>query len=441
MSYLPHTDDEIRTMLDQIGLERREDLFAAVPESLRKRAELKLAPELDERALIAHFSEHAARNLSVRRTASFLGGGVYDHFIPSTVDALASRGEFMTAYTPYQAEISQGTLQAIYEFQTMLCQLLSLDVSNASLYDGASAAAEAALMSMRVTRRSRIYLARGVHPHYRKVIETYTRGLGAELELLPLGEDGRTQLPPSLAEDTAAVILQSPNFLGCVEDLVVWSERAHAADALVISTTTEALSLALLEAPGNLGVDIACGEAQSFGVPISFGGPHVGFLAARRERVRNLPGRLIGETVDSDGRRAFVMTLTTREQHIRRERATSNICTNQALCALRVTIYLALLGRRGLRRLAEINHSLSSYARQALSGAGLRLPYEAPTFNEFVVAVPDLSTRMERCAQEGIQPGVALSSLDPELEDQLLVCTTEMNSREQIDALVRELSR
>lgn len=439
MSYLPHTDDEIRTMLDRIGLERCEDLFAMVPESLRRRAELKLAPELDERALLRHFAEHAASNLSVRGTTSFLGGGAYNHFIPSSVDALASRGEFVTAYTPYQAEISQGTLQAIYEFQTMLCQLLGLDVANASLYDGASATAEAALMSLRVTRRRRIYVSRGVHPHYRKVVETYTRGIGAELELLPLSEDGRTQLPTSLADDTAAVILQSPNFFGCIEDLTAFAEAAHAAGALAISTTAEALALALLRTPGDSGIDVACGEAQSFGVPISFGGPHIGFMATRRELVRNLPGRLIGETLDSDGRRAFVMTLTAREQHIRRERATSNICTNQALCALRVTIYLALMGRRGLRRLAEINLSLSSYARRELSEAGLRVPYSAPTFNEFVVEVPNLSKRLQRCAQQGIQPGVSLGDLDPELDDRLLVCTTEMNDREQIDRLVREL--
>jgi glycine dehydrogenase subunit 1 len=439
LSYLPHTEDEIRTMLDRIGLERCEDLFATVPESLRRRAELKLAPELDERALLRHFAESAASNLSVRGTTSFLGAGAYDHFIPSSVDALASRGEFVTAYTPYQAEISQGTLQAIYEFQTMLCQLLGLDVANASLYDGASATAEAALMSLRVTRRRRIYMSRGVHPHYRKVVETYTRGIGAELELLPLSEDGRTQLPTSLSGEAAAVILQSPNFFGCIEDLAALAEAAHSSGALAISTTAEALALALLRTPGDSGIDVACGEAQSFGVPISFGGPHVGFMAARRELVRNLPGRLIGETLDSDGRRAFVMTLTTREQHIRRERATSNICTNQALCALRVTIYLALMGKRGLRRLAEINLSLSSYARRELSDAGLRIPYAAPTFNEFVVEVPNLSERLQRCAQQGIQPGVSLGDLNPELGDRLLVCTTEMNDREQIDRLVRVL--
>ncbi len=426
-------------MLDRIGLDRGEELFAAVPETLRRRAGLKLAPELDEPALLKHFAAQAARNLSVRTTASFLGAGVYHHFIPSAVGALASRGEFMTAYTPYQAEISQGTLQAIYEFQTMLCQLLALEVANASLYDGASATAEAALMALRVTRRQRIYIARGVHPHYRKVVETYTRGLGAQLEQLPLGEDGRTQLPSSLPDGSAAVILQSPNFYGCIEDLAAAAETAHAAGALAISTTTEGLALALLEAPGKLGIDVACGEAQSFGVPISFGGPHVGFIAARARLVRNLPGRLIGETVDSDGQRAFVMTLTTREQHIRRERATSNICTNQALMALRVTIFLALLGRRGLRRLAEINHSLACYAKCELTDAGLRLPYAAPAFNEFVVEVPDLAERLQRCHEQGIQPGVALGELD-DAPDHLLVCTTEMNDREQIDRLVRELA-
>ncbi len=440
MSYLPHTDAEIRQMLERIGVDEIADLFQNVPATLRRNAELKLAPALDERALLDHFARHAEENLSARRTASFLGAGAYHHFIPSVVDALASRGEFATAYTPYQAEISQGTLQAMFEFQTLICQLTGLEIANASLYDGASAAAEAALMAMRVTRRGRLLISGGLHPHYRRVVETYTRGLGAELETLPLDASGRTQLPSGLPEDTAAVVVQTPNFSGCVEDPRELFATAQAAGALSISVTTEALSLALLRSPGGLGADVACGEAQSFGVPLSFGGPYLGFMATRRKLVRQLPGRLIGETVDAEGRRAFVMTLTTREQHIRRERATSNICTNQGLCALRASIYLALLGRRGLRRLAEINLALASHTRSRLEESGLEIVYAAPVFNEFAVRVPDLETRLERCRERGLQPGVSLGSLDPERADQLLICATEMNNRDQIESLARELA-
>lgn len=439
MSYVPHTPDEIHTMLECIGVSRVEDLFDTIPRSLRQRAELKLPAPLSERSLLAYVRARAELNLSAGRSSSFLGAGAYHHFIPATVDALVSRGEFATAYTPYQAEVSQGTLQAIFEFQTMICQLTGLEVANASLYDGGSAAAEAALMALRLTHRKRIYLSPALHPHYQQVIRTYTRGVGAELELLPAETDGRTATT-ELAPDTAAVILQQPSFFGCIEDLARAAECAREVGALCISVTPEPLALALLRPPGELGVDIACGEAQGFGVPLSFGGPYIGFLAARQKFVRQLPGRLIGETVDSEGQRAFVMTLTTREQHIRRERATSNICTNQGLCMLRVTIYLALLGRKGLRSLAEINLSLATYAKSKLQQAGLRLPYSAPTFNEFVVEVPDLEARHAALVEQGIVPGLPLGELDPQRRDQLLVCTTEMNTREDIDRLARELT-
>ncbi len=439
MSYVPHTPDEIHAMLECIGVSSVEDLFDTVPRSLRQRAELKLPAPLAERSLLAYLRTRAELNLSADQRSSFLGAGAYHHFIPAVVDALVSRGEFATAYTPYQAEVSQGSLQAIFEFQTLICQLTGLEVANASLYDGASAAAEAALMALRLTQRKRIYLSPALHPHYQQVIRTYTRGIGAEFELLPAQPDGRTAVP-KLAPDTAAVILQQPSFFGCIEDLARASAAAQEVGALCISVTAEPLALALLRPPGELGVDIACGEAQGFGVPLSFGGPYIGFLAARQKFVRQLPGRLIGETVDSEGQRAFVMTLTTREQHIRREQATSNICTNQGLCMLRATIYLALLGRRGLRTLAQINLSLASYAKSKLQQAGLRLPYSAPTFNEFVVEVPELEARHAALVEQGILPGFPLAKLDPERRNQLLVCTTEMNAREEIDRLARELS-
>ncbi len=427
-------------MLARIGVGAPDALVDSVPAGLRNRAELKLAPALDERALLRHFSAAAAENTTVLTAQSFLGAGAYHHFIPAAVGALASRGEFMTAYTPYQAEISQGTLQMIFEFQTLICQLTGLEVANASLYDGASAVAEAALMTARVTRRTRICVSAGLHPHWREVLRTYTEGVGLTLDTLPLDASGRTSYA-GVPVDAAAVIVQSPNFLGSIEQLGRAAEAAHAVGALSIAATAEALSLALLRSPGELGCDIACGEAQSFGLPLSFGGPYAGFLATREKLVRQLPGRLIGESVDSAGQRAFVMTLTTREQHIRREKATSNICTNQGLCALRVTIWLALLGKAGIRRLAEINLAQSVYARRAFESKGITLPFSAPVFNEFVVAVPGLKAKLERLSAQGIQAGVPLARYPGEgSEDRLLVCTTEMNTRAEIDALVRGLA-
>jgi glycine dehydrogenase subunit 1 len=438
VSFTPHTPDEVRAMLASIGVPDLEELFDDVPSRLRTRAELKLPAPLGERALFELMERRAAQNRGTGSTRSFLGAGAYAHFIPSAVDALAARGEFATAYTPYQAEISQGTLQAIFEFQTLICQLTGLDVANASLYDGASATAEAALMALRVVRRRRLLVSEGLHPHYFEVLRTYTGELDVSIERIPLGPDGRT-LGGELPADTAAVILQSPSFYGPVEDVGAWADRAHAAGALLIAVTAEALSLALLRSPGAAGADLACGEAQSFGIPLSFGGPYAGFLAARQRLLRQLPGRLIGETVDAEGRRAFVMTLTTREQHIRRERATSNICTNQGLCALRVAIYLALLGRAGLRELALQNLALAHYARTRLAGAGLRLPYPAPVFNEFVAEVPGLRARFASALEGGLLAGLELGRLDPAREDELLVCTTELLRRADVDRLAREL--
>jgi glycine dehydrogenase subunit 1 len=439
VSDLPHTSEEVAHMLERIGAASVAELFETVPATLRARAGLKLPPALAERSLLDHMGVLAEQNLAATRVASFLGGGAYHHHVPAAVDAIASRSEFATAYTPYQGEVSQGTLQAIFEFQTLICQLTGLDVANASLYDGASAVAESALMCLRTTRRRKILASRGLHPAYAQVLSTYTQGLETEIEWLELGEDGRTQAS-AVPDDVACVIVQSPNFFGCVESVACFAEAAHAAGALCVAATTEALSLALLRDPGSAGADVACGEAQSFGVPLSFGGPYVGFMAARKKQVRQLPGRLIGETVDSEGRRAYVMTLTTREQHIRRARATSNICTNQGLMALRATIYLALLGRRGLRQLAETNLSLAHYARAELERVGARPVYSAPCFNEFSVHVPGAAAKLAALRERGILGGLALERVDPARRDQLLICTTEMNRRADIDRLVRGLA-
>jgi len=439
LRYIPHTPDDVRRMLDVIGRPRVEDLFTAIPEELRLRRPLALPEPASEQEVLAELERLAAANADTRSHECFLGGGAYAHFIPSAVDALVSRAEFYSAYTPYQPEISQGTLQAIFEWQTMMCGLTALDVSNASMYDGASATAEAALMAMRVTRRSRLVVSSSLHPHYRQVLDTHLAGLGAEIVTIRRGEDGRSEPVADFVDrDTAAVILQQPNFLGVVEEISEASTAAHAQGALSIVSVTEALSLALLRPPGECGADIACGEAQSFGVPIAFGGPHLGFLATRAELVRQLPGRLVGETVDTRGKRGFVLTLSTREQHIRRERATSNICTNEGLCLLMATIYLALLGRAGLRKLAEMNLAKAEYAKARIRETpGLELAFSAPTFNEFAVRLGSpAGEALARAHRAGIIGGLDLHAHVPELGPALLICTTELSPKRSIDRLV-----
>jgi glycine dehydrogenase subunit 1 len=441
--YIPHTEDEVRRMLEAIGVSSLEDLFRCVPEKLQLDRPLDLPTAASEQAVLAELRALAAKNANAGTHAWFLGAGTYPHFSPAVVDAVASRAEFFTAYTPYQPEISQGTLQVIFEWQTLVCGLTGLEVSNASLYDGASAAAEAALMAMRITRRSKLVVSGGLHPHYRDVLETYLSGLESEIVDGARAADGRSAPLDALVDDaTACVILQQPAFLGAVEDVAAAAEAAHTRGALLVVVVTEALSLGLLRAPGELGADVVCGEAQSFGLPMAFGGPHLGFLAARREHVRQMPGRLVGETVDSRGRRGYVLTLSTREQHIRRERATSNICTNQGLCLLMATVYLALLGRVGLRRLAETNLAKAEYAKARVSETpGLSLPLAAPGFNEFVVGLSgSADAALARALDAGIVGGLDLSTHAPELGPAVLVCTTERVSRAEIDRLVAALA-
>jgi glycine dehydrogenase subunit 1 len=439
LRYIPHTDSEISSMLEAIDVPDVDRLFACIPEKLKLGRPLQIPAAASEQEVLAELSRLADRNAQAATWDWFLGAGTYAHFIPSVVDALVSRAEFLTSYTPYQPEISQGTLQAVFEWQTMVCGLTGLEVANASLYDGASAAAEAALMAMRVTRRSRVVVASGLHPHYADVLRTYMSGLGSEVAVGERGADGRAGPVSGLVDDeTACVIVQQPSFLGPVEDLRVLAEDAHARGALLVVVVNEALSLGLLRAPGDLGADVVCGEAQSFGVPMGAGGPHLGFLATRKEFVRQMPGRLVGETVDTRGQRGFVLTLSTREQHIRRERATSNICTNQGLCVLMATIHLALLGPRGVAQLARINLARSRYARERVAHTpGLRLPLSAPGFNEFVVGVEGSAREaLERAVEAGIVAGLDLAPYAPELGPALLVCTTELSDRASIDRLV-----
>jgi glycine dehydrogenase subunit 1 len=441
--YVPHTERDIREMLETIGVADLEALFAGVPEKLRLGRALALPRAASEQELVQELGALAARNLHAESHPWFLGAGVYPHYVPAAVPALASRAEFYTAYTPYQPEISQGTLQTIFEWQSLVCALTGMDVTNASLYDGASAAAEAALMAMRLTRRHRIVVADGLHPHYADVLRTYVRALDVEWVALGRAADGRSEPAAAAVDDaTACVLVQSPAFLGPVQDLAAAAEAAHAHGALLVVVVSEALSMALLRAPGELGADVVCGEAQSFGVPMSFGGPALGFLATRDRFVRQLPGRLAGQTEDAHGRRGWVLTLATREQHIRREKATSNICTNQGLCLLYATIYLALLGRVGLRKLARLNFAKARYAQERVRQTpGLRLPLAAAGFNEFVVGVPDTgAAALARALDAGVVGGLDLADHAPELGPAVLVCTTELASRDAIDRLVAALA-
>ena len=446
MRYLPHTEDDIRAMLARIGVESIDALYEGIPESLRFKIPLDLPAPLSEMALVEEFHRLSMKNRSTRCSDSFLGAGCYDHFIPSVVRSLAGRSEFYTAYTPYQAEISQGTLQAIFEFQSLVCQLTGMEVANASMYDGASSLAEAVLMANRINRRSRAVLSRAVHPEYREVVRTYVEGAGIELVEVPEDETGRTDLAriADVVDDgTAAVVIQSPNFFGVVEDLRPFSKLARDHKALLIAVVNEPMSLGVLQPPGALGADVVVGEGQAFGIPIAYGGPHVGLFATRQSFVRKMPGRLVGETVDQAGRRGYVLTLSTREQHIRREKATSNICTNEGLCALMATITLAVLGPRGLQELACLNLSRAAYARERIARLpGFRIPFSAPVFNEFVVEAPVKAEGLvETLAQEGIYAGVPLSRFFPEMDHGLLVCVTERTGREAIDRYVDALGR
>jgi glycine dehydrogenase subunit 1 len=450
MDYTPHTEADVRAMLDAIGVARIGDLFAQVPPEVRASG-VDLPPGLSENDLRARVAALASRNRS--EILSFVGAGAYPHFIPSAVDALASRAEFATAYTPYQPEVSQGTLQAIFEFQTVSAILLGTEIANASLYDGASAAAEAVLMSLRLRARgggARVVIARSLHPNVRRTIETYAGGLpDVKLETVGYDPSGRVTLdgdsPAGAADgsssgEVACVVVGYPNFFGVVEDLPQVVAWARARGALVVTVTLEALALALLTAPGRLGADIAVAEGQSLGLPASFGGPGVGLFGTRERFLRASPGRLVGETVDSEGRRGFVLTLSTREQHIRRERATSNICTNHSLCALAVAVYVSLLGPAGLRELARLNARKARYAAAQLVGAGLTERFGGPTFNEVVLRGGDVAARYERLLRRGIVAGLPLGRFYPELDDCLLVCATDQHRRADIDRLAAEWS-
>jgi glycine dehydrogenase subunit 1 len=442
MRYLPHAESDLAEMLRAVGVERLEDLAGVLPEPLRMKKPLDLPLPLSEMELIHHLRSLSEAGRGPEPWISFLGAGSYDHFVPTVVDHVLRRSEFYTAYTPYQPEVSQGTLQAIFEFQTLICQLTGMDLANASVYEGASAVAEGVLMAQRLKGRKRCLMARTVHPEYRAVTQTYTDPLDLKVVPVPYAPDGTLDLESlekGLNEEVSSVVIQQPNFFGCLEDVARIAQMAHARGALLTVAVAEPLSLALLQPPGPLGADLVVGEGQSFGNPLSFGGPYVGFFASKEIFLRSLPGRLVGETVDLEGRRAFILAVATREQHIRREKATSNICTNQALCALAVLVYLTLMGREGLKELAEMNLSKCEYAKRRLAECtSLRFP--SPTFNEFVVTLKGESEAVLRALfQQGIIGGLSLKKFYPELKNEVLICITEKHSRENIDRLARIL--
>lgn len=444
MRYLPHTDEEIREMLAAVGRQSLDELFCSVPEGCRVEGELPLPEALDEWRLTDHVGRLAEAMQVDDRHQVLIGAGSYHHHIPETIRAIMSRSEFLTAYTPYQPEMAQGTLQGIFEYQTLTARLLGMDVANASIYDGASALAEGLLMGLRIARKkAKVAVSAAIHPHYRAVANTYLEPTCYSAVELPVGPDGRTDLS-GLADldldDVAAVCVQSPNFFGVIEDLEALAKQVHDAGLLFIVTFTEPLAYGLCKSPGACGADIVCGEGQSFGMPRSFGGAGLGMFACRDEFVRNMPGRLVGETRDLDGKRGFVLTLSTREQHIRREKATSNICSNQGICTQIAAMYMASLGGSGLRELAKLNYDKAEYFKARLMAKGARLVFASPTFNEFVVEfAEDFRPAYQRLLAKKIVAGLELGRFYPEHAGRWLFCATETATREVMDTVADEV--
>jgi glycine dehydrogenase subunit 1 len=441
MRYLPHTKEEIDAMLQTVGVDTLDDLFATIPKSCCCRIGLNLPEPLTEWELNTHMDALAAKTAVSPEYKIFMGAGSYEHYVPASATYLLSRSEFVTSYTPYQPEMSQGTLQAIYEYQTLASRLMGIDVVTASHYDGSTALAESLLMAIRITRKKKVAVSSLIHPLYRRVMRTYFDPTGYEIIELPYLDDGRTDLAKlDELDGLAAVALQSPNFFGCIEDLHVAGEKTHANQTLFIVSFTEALAYGLLKTPGSQGADIVCGEGQSLGLPMSFGGPGLGMLGSLQKYMRNLPGRLVGRTKDKDGKNGFVLTLATREQHIRREKATSNICTNNSLCALSAAVYMASLGGTGFQEVSRLNHDKSEYLKNELKRAGFSIPFTSPTFNEFVVQFPDgFADTYNRLLDKKIIAGLPVETYYPELRDHYLLCATETMPKEDMDELVKEV--
>ena len=441
MRYLPHSEAERAEMLEVIGASSADDLFSAVPRAALRTSRLDLPPHSPEFMVEAHMRALAGRNRAAGEGPFFIGAGAYRHHIPASVDHLIQRSEWLTAYTPYQPEISQGTLQMLFEFQTQVARLTGMEIANASMYDGSTATAEAVLMARRLTRRNRIVLSSGLHPHYRDVVRSYV-GDGEDLVIMPFGHVGGALF--AVDDRTAAVVVQTPDFFGSLRNIEEIAVLAHEAGALLIVVVTEVVALGLIEAPGALGADIVVCEGQSLGNALNFGGPYVGLIATRKEFVRQMPGRLCGETVDADGRRGFVLTLSTREQHIRREKATSNICTNSGLCALAFSIHLSLLGEAGLRRLARLNHARAIALHDALAKVSGVTRLNKTFFNEMTIRTRRPADQLiEELAGMNILAGVPVSRLDPdrtELSRDIVLCATELTTDDDIAALCTGLT-
>ncbi len=444
MSYVPNTEQNRKEMLEKVGIDEFSDLVQTIPDSIRLQDELKLPPPLSELELIRLLGKMASQNKDVSQTICFLGGGAYDHFIPAIVDHIISRSEYYTAYTPYQAEVSQGTLQAIYEFQSLICELTGMDVANASMYDGASATAEAALLAHAHTRRGEVLVAGSLNPNYRKVINTYCGSIKLKVSTLPLGEGliNVDEVKRKISDKVACVIIQTPNFFGLLENVGEIEPLVHSVGALLV-LVCDPISLGILKTPGEYNADIAVGEGQVLGSNLNLGGPYLGYFAAKQSLIRRMPGRIVAATTDSRGKRGFVMTLQTREQHIRRDKATSNICTNQALCALSACVYLSIMGKSGIRKVAELCLQKSHYAAEQITQIdGFRKKYDAPFFKEFVIETSLPSKRIIRSLlKRNIFAGVDLNFFDRKLKNQLLVCVTEKRTKEEIDQFVDELRK
>ncbi|MED5020568.1 aminomethyl-transferring glycine dehydrogenase subunit GcvPA [Paenibacillus chibensis] len=436
--YLPMTEQDQQDMLKTVGLNSIEDLFQDIPEEIRFKGDLPVSSALDEYALTSHLSALAAKNANTDQYPSFLGAGLYDHHIPSVNNHVVSRSEFYTAYTPYQPEISQGELQAIFEFQSYICELTGMAVANASMYDGATALAEAGSLASAATKRKQLVVSAAVHPESRQVLHTYAHGLGLEIIEIPAknGVTDMEELAKAVSGDTAAVLVQNPNFFGSIEDLAAIGDLIHSHKGLMI-VSTNPISLGLLEAPGKLGADIVVGDAQPLGISSSLGGPTCGFFAVSKDHMRRMPGRIVGQTVDHNGKRGFVLTLQAREQHIRREKATSNICSNQALLALCASVYMSVMGKQGMIEVGQLNLQKSHYAAVRLTDIpGVKLAFTSPYFNEFVIQLPDSTSVSDvntKLLQKGFLGGYDLGRSYPELQGHMLVAVTERRTKEQID--------
>ncbi len=440
MHFIPKNKEEEKAMLKEIGINSTQDLFSDIPEKIRLKQPLNINKPLSEAETKNKILELANKNKIY--SSSFLGAGSYNHYIPSIVNHITSRSEFYTAYTPYQAEMSQGILQAIFEYQTMICNLTGMDVSNASLYDGAEALAEAAIICLNKTKKSEIIISKAVHPEYKETVKTYLNARDKKLIEIDTDEEGKTNLPllkQEINENTAGILIQSPNFFGNIEDIKEIEQITHENKSLLTISITDPSCLGILTPPGDLNADIVTAEGQSFGNPKSFGGPYLGIIAVKQDLMRYVPGRIVGQTEDNQGKTGYLLTLQTREQHIRREKASSNICSNQALNALAATVYLAALGKQGINELANLNLQKSHYLKDELEKIGIKSKFSDLFYNEFVIEFED-ETQLERVKEEleknNIEPGLRLNRFYPELRNCMLLCVTETNSKEGIDKLV-----